>query len=89
MTKTITASLVFYTQGKHGPIQHSGGCCFYNVNSIASDVKNVSSIFSRPGANHIVLDIDRHVAVQVSGYNDNRGMFCDVVPLEELRPFLD
>lgn len=89
MAKTITASLVFYAQGKRGPVQHSGGCCFYNVNSIANNVKNVSSIFSRPGANHIVLDIDRHVAVQVSGYNDARGMFCDVVSLEELRPFLD
>lgn len=85
----ITATTVYYTPGPFGPLQHTGNRqVFTDMDSLRSAVRNADSILTRPGANHIVLDLDVSLAVQVSGYSGRRGMFVDLLPLSELQPFL-
>lgn len=85
----ITATVIYYTPGRFGPVQHTRGReTFFTVAAVRAACRNADSVLSRSGADHIVLDADAGLAVQVSGYNFNRGMYCDVLPLEELRPFL-
>ena len=85
----ITASLITYTPGPFGPVQHSAGRkTFSDVDSFRAACRNADFVLARRGAHHITLDIDVGLAVQVGGYSAARGMFCDVVPLEELQPYL-
>lgn len=87
---SITATVIYYEPGPYGPIQHaSGRKTFFTKEDLSSAVRNARSVFTRSGANHIVLDSDVGLAVQVSGYDSRRGAYCDVLPLDELRPFLD
>ena len=44
--------------------------------------------FDLNGVNHLVLDADMDLIVQISGYTETRGSFCDVIPFTELKPFL-
>ena len=88
--KSITASTIYYTAGQHGPLQHSGKRATFRTEAeLLAAVRNAGSVLRRRGANHIVLDIDCGLAVQVSGYNGTRGAFVDVLPLGELAPYMD
>ena len=86
----VTASVIYYVPGPFGPLQRSAApVTFSTVDALRSAVRNADSIIRRCGAGHIVLDRDRGLAVQVSGYNGYRGAFVDVLPREELAPYLD
>ena len=86
---SITATIIYYTPGPYGPVQHTAGWkTFLSREDLSSAVRNARSVFTRSGAHHIVLDSDAGLAVQVSGYDARRGAYCDVLPLDELRPFL-
>ena len=86
--KSITATVIYYEPGPYGSVQHTAGRkTFYTMEDVSSAVRNARSVFTRSGASHIVLDRDAGLAVQVSGYNNHRGAYCDVLPLEELRRF--
>ena len=85
----ITADLITYVPGPFGPAQYSAGRkTFSDIDSFRAACRNANDVLARSGAYHITLDIDVGLAVLVSGYNDDRGMYCDVVPLEELQPYL-
>lgn len=86
----ITATVINYTPGNYGPLQHvTGHRTFSGIEELSLYIKNIDSVRRRTGAHHIVLDDDVKLAVQVSGYNRRRGAFADVVPLAELQPYLD
>ena len=88
--KSISAITIYYTSGPYGPLQHAGPRRHFSTEEeLRGAVKNAESILRRRGANHIVLDTDKELAVQVSGYNGTRGAFVDVLPVEELSPYLD
>ena len=88
--KTISATLIYYSSGPYGHVQHTAGKYhFFTEKSLREKVRNADSVLNRRGANHIVLDLPHALAVQVSGYNRRRGAFADVVPLAELQPYLD
>lgn len=87
--RTISAHIVYYTQGNYGPVQHDGGKqYFFTKEELTAAVRNADSVLRRSGANHIALDRDSRIAFQVSGYNGVRGAFVDVLPAEELIPFV-
>ena len=88
--KPITATVIYYVPGPFGPLQrqHDVRQVFHTETDLRSAVRNADSVLSRGGAGHIVLDQDRCLAVQVSGYSWNRGAFVDVVPRSELEPYL-
>lgn len=82
----ITASVIYYTPGPYGPIQHhEPRTTFTSESALRSACRNADAVLARPGASHIVLDRDAGLAVQVAGYSARRGAFCDVLPLSELR----
>ena len=89
--RSISATVIYYTPGPYGPLQHqaAGKQFFHSADELRAACRNADSVLRRRGAGHIVLDRDRSLAVQVSGYNWQRGAFVDVLPLDELRPFLD
>ena len=85
----ISATVVYYSDGPYGPVQHTAGRkYFHSKEELASSCRNARSVFTRSGVNHVVLDSDSGLAVQVIGYDTRRGAYCDVLPLEELRTFL-
>ena len=85
----ITATVVYYSPAAYGPAQHMAGKkVFFSDNEIRSAVRNAASVLSRSGASHIVMDRDSGIAFQVSGYNAHRGAFVDVLPLDEIRPYI-
>lgn len=87
--KTISARIVYYTYGKYGPVQHDGGkTYFFTKKELSAAVRNVHSVLRRSGAHHVVLDRDSKLVFQVSGYNAVRGAFVDVLPEDELLPFV-
>lgn len=82
----ITASVVYYTPGPFGPVQHQEPReTFTSESAFRSACRNADAVLARSGAAHVVLDRDAGLAVQVAGYNARRGAFCDVLPLSELR----
>lgn len=82
----ITASVIYYTPGQYGPIQHhEPRVSFTSESAFRSVCRNADAVLSRSGASHVVLDMDAGLAVQVAGYSASRGAFCDVLPLSELR----
>jgi hypothetical protein len=85
----VSASVIYYTEGRFGPIQHSAGTRYFNDAELRANVRNYDSVARRQGAGHIVFDRDAGLAVQVSGYSYNRGAYVDVLPLEELKPYLN
>ena len=88
--KTISATVIYYTPGPFGPLQHQAANrrYFHTETDLRAAVRNADSVLRRRGAGHIVLDMDHGLAVQVSGYNGWRGAFVDVIPHEELDPYL-
>ena len=88
--KSISAITIYYTPGPYGPLQHAGPRRHFSTEEeLRGAVKNAESILRRRGVNHIVLDTDKELAVQVSGYNGTRGAFVDVLQVEELAPYMD
>ena len=82
----IAASIVYYTPGPYGPVQHQQPRkTFTSERSFRSACRNADAVLARSGVSHIVLDMDAGLAVQVSGYNASRGASCDVLPPTELR----
>lgn len=82
----LTASVIYYTPGPYGPIQHhEPRVSFTSESALRSACRNADAVLSRSGASHIVLDRDAGLAVQVAGYNASRGAFCDVLKPSELR----
>lgn len=63
-----------------GPCQHSGvldGIITWN--KIAQlGVTNIDQIKNRKDVTHVTIDTDLKYIINASGYNYNRGMFCDV-----------
>ena len=85
----ITATVVYYTQGNYGPLQHTAGRqVFFTADELRSAVRNADSVLRRSGSGHIVLDRDSGLAVQVSGYSWSRGAYVDALPLDELAPYI-
>ena len=84
----ISATVVYWSKDRYGMAQHTRGHRMLTDDTIRSYVRNIDSILRRSGTNHIVLDEDTKLAVQVSGYNWHRGAFCDVLSREELAPYL-
>ena len=85
----ITASLVRYVPAAYGPAQVSAGRrTFFNQEELRSYVRNADSVFARDGAGHVCIDIDAGLVFQVSGYSRHRGAFVDVLPPEELAPYM-
>lgn len=82
----LTASVIYYTPGKYGPVQHhEPRVSFTSESAFRSACRNADAVLSRSGASHVVLDRDAGLAVQVAGYITSRGAFCDVLPPSELR----
>lgn len=86
--KTYTVYSVTYTPGPYGPIAHQQGRRTMSEEQLRSIARNFNSVESRPGAGHVCLDRDNGIIFQVGGYSNSRGMFADVLPREELAPFL-
>lgn len=85
----ITATVVYYSAGPYGPVQHTAGrTALFTHDDVKRAVINYDSVFSRHGAQHIVIDRDTRIAFQVSGYNRRRGAFVDVLPRDELLPYI-
>lgn len=88
--RSVTATVVYYVPGPFGPLQRTAApVTFRTEEHFRSAVRNADDVLRRCGAGHIVLDQDRALAVQVSGYNGYRGTYVDVLSREELAPFLD
>jgi len=88
--RSVSATVIYYVPGPFGPLQRTAApVTFFTENQLRSAIRNADAVLSRCGAGHIVLDRDRGLAVQVSGYNGHRGAYVDVLTADELAPFLD
>lgn len=86
----ISATVVYYSPATYGPAQHTAGkCYFFTDDEIRSAVKNADSVLRRSGVRHIAMERDTGIAFQVSGYDARRGAYVDVLPREELAPYID
>lgn len=86
--KTYMVHSVRYTPGPYGEVARTTSRRSVSADELKHIARNFSAVTSRPGASAVCFDMNRNLIFQVSGYNNNRGMFADVVPLEELAPFL-
>ena len=88
--KMISVMVVYYNhnESQYGPVMHTAGYRTFFPDEAARYVRNHDSISRRAGAHSIVWDRDTGLALQVSGYSEERGMFCDVVPMEEMETYL-
>ena len=77
----ISVTVIRYS----GNVQHTCGRRYWNDAALRQNVRNYAAIAKRSGVEHIVFDADAGLAVQVSGYTYNRGMYCDVLAIEELK----
>ena len=80
----VNVMVVYYSKGDYGPMMHTAGYRHFFPDEVIRYVRNHESISKRAGAQHIIWDRDSRLALQVSGYSEERGMFCDVVPREEM-----
>ena len=84
----ITATRVYYSQGPHGPVQHTKDhYVFIDKEDFQRQVKNADMIDLKT-VNHICLDTDAGIVFQASGYSWNRGSFVDVFPYDSLKKYL-
>ena len=85
----ITATIVCYSDSNYGAAQHyNGRQVYFTEKELRENVRNAESVLARKGARHIAMERDTKIAFQVSGYSWNRGSYCDVLPLEEMMPYM-
>ena len=83
----FSVTIIYYTPAPYGPAQNIYARVHLNADTVKKIARNFESV-DIWGVTHLVIDTDLDLIVQVSGYSEVKGLFCDVIPLSQLEPFL-
>lgn len=84
----INVRTVHGVPGPYGLIQRASADTRYiSRRELKQTVKNARDVLQWPGASYAVIDTDNAVAIQVSGYTTEAGLYCHVFTECELAPY--